>query len=58
MKENQNTENKSNFNDSVIETLVAFANTKGGRVLIGVLDNGSPNTNFTYGKETFQNWIN
>jgi ATP-dependent DNA helicase RecG len=58
MKENQFTENKSNFNDSVIETLVAFANTKGGRVLIGVHDDGSLNTNFTFGKETFQKWIN
>ena len=57
-KENQHIEYKSSFNDSVIETLVAFANTKGGRVLLGVYDDGSPNTNFTYGKETFQKWIN
>ena len=58
MKENQHIEYKSNFNDSVIETLVAFANSKGGKVLIGVNDNGSPNLNFSYGKETFQKWIN
>ena len=58
MKENQHIEYKSNFNDSVIETLVAFANSKGGKVLIGVNDNGSPNVNFSYGKETFQKWIN
>ena len=58
MNESQNIENKSNFNDSVIETLVAFANSKGGKVLVGVHDDGSPNTNFTFGKETFQKWIN
>jgi len=58
MKENQHIEYKSNFNDSVIETLVAFANSKGGRVLVGINDDGSPNTNFTYDKETFQKWIN
>ncbi len=58
MKENQFTEYKSNFNDSVIETLVAFANTKGGRVLLGVNDDASPISNFTFGKETFQKWIN
>ena len=58
MKENQYIEYKSSFNDSVIETLVAFANSKGGRVLVGVNDDGIPNTNFTFGKETFQKWIN
>ncbi|MEI6575565.1 MAG: RNA-binding domain-containing protein [Bacteroidota bacterium] len=51
-------ENKASFNDSVIETLVAFANSKGGSVLIGINDDGSPNTNFTFGKETFQKWVN
>ncbi|MFZ4402359.1 MAG: helix-turn-helix domain-containing protein [Bacteroidales bacterium] len=58
MEENQYIEFKSNFNDTVIETLVAFANSKGGRVLLGVNDDGSINKNFSYGKETFQNWIN
>ncbi len=58
MKENQHIEYKSSFNDSVIETLVAFANSKGGKVLVGVNDDGRPNTNFKYGKETFQKWIN
>ena len=33
-KENQHIEFKSGFNDEVIETLSAFANTKGGRVLV------------------------
>ena len=41
MKENLHTEFKSNFNNTVIETIVAFANTKGGKCLIGVEDDGS-----------------
>jgi len=58
MKENQHIEFKSSFNDSVIETLVAFANSKGGKVLVGINDDGSPNNNFKFGNETFQKWIN
>lgn len=58
IKETQNIEFKPNFNEDVIETLVAFANTKGGRVLIGVNDKGEPVKNFTIGKESIQNWIN
>jgi len=34
MKENQYIEFKPNFNEDVIETLVAFANAKGGRVSV------------------------
>ncbi|WP_158648538.1 ATP-binding protein [Candidatus Symbiothrix dinenymphae] len=37
-KETQHTEFKPKFNEDVIETLVAFANTQGGRVLVGVDD--------------------
>lgn len=48
---------KSSFNIQVIETLVAFANTKGGKVLAGVSDDGhvpgvSTNT------ESVQSWVN
>jgi len=32
MRETQHIELKSNFDDMVIETLTAFANTKGGKV--------------------------
>jgi ATP-dependent DNA helicase RecG len=34
-KENLTVEFKTSFNEDVIETLVAFANTKGGKVLVG-----------------------
>jgi ATP-dependent DNA helicase RecG len=58
MKETQHIEFQSKFNEDVIETLVAFANTKGGKVLVGVDDTGNPLENFTVGKESIQNWIN
>lgn len=58
MKENQYIEFKSRFSDAVIETLSAFANNKGGKVYIGVDDNGSPVSGFETGKETFQQWVN
>ena len=56
--ENENTEFKSGFNDEVIETITAFANTKGGKVLIGVTNKGIPVKHFTIGQESMQNWIN
>jgi len=56
--ENENTEFKSGFNDEVIETITAFANTKGGKVLIGVTNKGIPVKHFTIGHESMQNWIN
>jgi len=36
--ENRNTEFKSSFNIQVVETLVAFANDKGGKIYIGISD--------------------
>jgi len=56
--ENEHIEFKSGFNDEVIETITAFANTKGGKVLIGVTNKGIPVKNFTIGQESLQNWIN
>lgn len=56
--ENQHIEFKSSFNETVIETLCAFVNAKGGTVYVGLDDNGIPVPNFSIGKETIQNWIN
>ena len=58
IKENETVEFKSNFNDGVIESLAAFANTKGGKVYIGLDDKGKPVSNFSVGKETIAVWIN
>ena len=58
MIENEELEFKSSFNDSVIESISAFANTNGGRILIGVDDNGKSIKNFIIGKESVQNWLN
>ncbi|GHU62010.1 ATP-dependent DNA helicase [Bacteroidia bacterium] len=57
-RETQHIEFKPKFNEDVIETLVAFANTKGGRVLVGVDNNGQPLKDFTIGNESLQNWVN
>ena len=58
MQEDNCTEFKSSFSDAVIETLSAFANAKGGRVLIGIDDGGNPVRGFTLGSETLQKWVN
>jgi ATP-dependent DNA helicase RecG len=58
LRENQYIEFKSGFNEDVIETLTAFANTKGGKVLVGVRDDGTAVADFTIGKETVQKYLN
>ena len=58
MQENTYTEYKSSFNDSVIESLVAFANARGGKVLIGINDEGIPVAGFAIGQESMQKWLN
>lgn len=55
--ENQQVEFKTSFSDAVIETLVAFSNTNGGVVLIGVSDENEIKGVQT-GKETTVKWIN
>jgi len=55
--ESQLIEFKSSFNKSVIECLVAFANTQGGVILIGVNDNAKA-IGITLAKESIQEWIN
>ena len=56
-KEDIKTEFKQSFTDEVIIALVAFANAKGGRVYVGMCDNGSV-CGVAIGKETIQKWIN
>ncbi|HUZ59941.1 MAG TPA: ATP-binding protein [Hanamia sp.] len=49
LKENVHNELKSSFGDAAIETLSAFANTKGGSVYIGGDDKGKPVKGFSIG---------
>ena len=49
---------QSSFNDEVIITLVAFANATGGKVYVGLDDNGAVVSNFSVGKESIPQWLN
>jgi len=55
--ESQTVEFKQSFNRAVIETLVAFANTQGGQVLIGVKNNGEV-VGVDINEESIHNWVN
>ena len=55
--ESETVEFKTSFGKEVIETLVAFANTKGGTILIGINDKGEV-IGVRIGQETLQNWVN
>jgi len=55
--ENEKVEFKTSFNDEVVETLVAFSNSQGGSIYLGVADNGEIKGLYL-GNETIQNWIN
>ena len=57
LQEDRHNEFKQAFSEDVIQTLVAFANAKGGTVHIGRCDDGTP-CGVTLGKETIQKWIN
>ncbi|MFA7061632.1 MAG: RNA-binding domain-containing protein [Pedobacter sp.] len=57
MKETLHLELKKTFGKEVIITLVAFANTEGGAVLVGVLDDGTP-CGTDIGAETVQRFLN
>jgi predicted HTH transcriptional regulator len=48
---------KVSFGKDVIETLCAFANHRGGTVLIGVADDGKI-IGASCGEESMQNWVN
>jgi len=54
--ESQSLEFKSSFDRETVETVVAFANTTGGTVLIGVADDGSVK-GVTIGKESLNEWL-
>ena len=55
--ENEKVEFKELFNTQVIETIIAFANTKGGRIFIGVNDDNKI-LGLKHDNETIQNWYN
>lgn len=55
--ESETLEFKSSFNKAVIETIVAFSNTKGGKVLIGVQDS-KVIIGIDFTEETIQKWLN
>lgn len=40
--ESHNTEYKSNWRDEYLKVICAFANAEGGRLIIGVNDDGKP----------------
>lgn len=43
LAESETVEFKTSFNEDVIATLVAFSNSKGGTLYIGITDNGDIN---------------
>ena len=55
--ESDTVEFKSTFSRAVIETLVAFANTKGGAVYVGLNDKGEVK-GVDIASESIQQWIN
>ena len=55
--ENQTIEFKTSFQKEVISSVVAFANAKGGKVLIGINDKGEI-LGVEIKKETLKDWIN
>jgi len=55
--ESEDLEFKASFGKEVIESLAAFANHKGGVVLVGVEDSGKV-VGVTCGPETVQAWVN
>ena len=55
--EGQTIEFKTSFQKEVIESVVAFANARGGKILVGVANTGSI-IGIELSKESLQNWIN
>ncbi len=57
LKESQRVEFKTSFGKEVIISLVAFANTQGGKVILGMSDDGQV-TGVDIGPETLQRYLN
>src|SRR5215471_5477310 len=55
--ESETVEFKESFDDEAIETVAAFANARGGTLLIGVTDAGAVKGTMT-GKESIRDWAN
>ena len=55
--ESQTVEFKKSFDKECIETTVAFANTKGGTIFVGVNDEGKAK-GIELGKKTLDGWVN
>ncbi|MEW6041468.1 MAG: helix-turn-helix domain-containing protein, partial [Elusimicrobiota bacterium] len=55
--ESETSEFKEQYDNEVEETVGAFANTKGGIILIGISDNGKIK-GVSISKETLKNWVN
>ena len=55
--ENETLEFKSSFNNELIETLVAFANTSGGKIITGIKPD-SEIKGISLNAESIQNWVN
>ena len=55
--ENETLEFKTSFNNELIETLVAFANTSGGKIIIGI-NPAEELTGISLNPESIQNWVN
>ena len=55
--ESKTVEFKETFDNKTIETAVAFANTRGGHIFIGVSDKGAKK-GVQIGKETLIGWTN
>ncbi|MFW5832285.1 MAG: ATP-binding protein [Prolixibacteraceae bacterium] len=55
--ENETLEFKSSFNNELIETLVVFANTTGGKIIAGINSKGEV-TGTSLNAESIQNWVN
>lgn len=55
--ENETLEFKSSFNNELIETLVAFANTSGGKIIAGINPEGVIK-GISLNPESIQTWVN